>query len=257
MTDPSALLSTLSSQVEAGDLAGGRKTLASLKLALLDAPADEAASAAASSALELGVLLSAAGGDLEAFARNVLQLRPLYAAAAAAGGAGAASARRNHVLGLSLMHLLVGQRLAEFHSELELLSDAEAASPEVSFPIQLERQLMVGAYDEVLASSDRSPHPPTYGPFLDHLLQAVRSSIADGLEAAYETLPVGTACRMLKLADLDGLREYVEELREDWILEGDVVCFVPPESGRRAEDIPADTLIAQTLSYAAELERIV
>ena len=40
MTDPSALLSTLSSQVEAGDLAGGRKTLASLKLALLDAPAD-------------------------------------------------------------------------------------------------------------------------------------------------------------------------------------------------------------------------
>ena len=78
MTDPSALLSTLSSQVEAGDLAGGRKTLASLKLALLDAPADEAASAAASSALELGVLLSAAGGDLEAFARNVLQLRPLF-----------------------------------------------------------------------------------------------------------------------------------------------------------------------------------
>jgi 26S proteasome regulatory subunit N12 len=48
------------------------------------------------------------------------------------------------------MHLLVDNRLLEFHAELELSTGAEASNPFVSFPINLERHLMMGIYDESL-----------------------------------------------------------------------------------------------------------
>ena len=60
--------------------------------------------ALAAGALELGALLSVADDDLDAFARNISQLKPYYAALSSAGAA--ASERKCHVLGLNLMHLL-------------------------------------------------------------------------------------------------------------------------------------------------------
>ena len=135
MTDASALLADLTGRVDSGDVEGGKAVLANLKIALLDAdPAADTARRIATSALELGVLLSAADGDLDAFARNVAQLKPHYAALGAS-----TTERKNHILGLNLMHLLVENRLSEFHSELELLTAAEASSAEISFPIHLER----------------------------------------------------------------------------------------------------------------------
>lgn len=253
MTGTQALLTDLTSRVDSGDVEGGKTVLASLKIALLDAdPTADATRQTATSALELGVLLSAADGDLDAFARNVAQLKPHYAAL----GAAATTARKNHILGLNLMHLLVENRLSEFHSELELLTSAEASSPEISFPIHLERQLMVGSYDEVLAANSRVPHA-SYGLFMDHLLTTVRDNIADCLEVAYKTMSLDDAVKMMKFASRDELAAYVEECRDDWIVEGGSLCFAPPPAGRKADDIPSKKLIGQTLSYAAEFERIV
>ena len=252
MTDFSALLADLTGRVDSGDIEGGKTTLANLKIALLDADPTSAATAQiATSALELGVLLSAADGDLDAFARNVSQLKPHYATAANT------SARKNHIVGLNLMHLLVENRLSEFHSELELLSPAEASSPEISFPIHLERQLMVGSYDEVLAAGSRVPHA-SYSLFMDHLLTTVRDNIADCLEVAYKTMTMDDAVKMMKFGSVEELQAYMEECRDDWIVEdGDRLCFAPPPTGRKADDIPSKKLIANTLTYAAELERIV
>ena len=253
MTDASALLADLTGRVDSGDVEGGKAVLANLKIALLDAdPAADTTRRIATSALELGVLLSAADGDLDAFARNVAQLKPHYAAL----GAGATTERKNHILGLNLMHLLVENRLSEFHSELELLTAAEASSAEISFPIHLERQLMVGSYDEVLAANARVPHA-SYGLFMDHLLTTVRDSIADCLEVAYKTMSLDDAVKMMKFASRDELAAYMEECRDDWIVEGGSLCFAPPPAGRKADDIPSKKLIGQTLSYAAEFERIV
>ena len=253
MTDTQALLTDLTSRVDSGDVEGGKTVLANLKIALLDAdPTADATRQTATSALELGVLLSAADGDLDAFARNVAQLKPHYAAL----GTGAVTPRKNHILGLNLMHLLVENRLSEFHSELELLTAAEASSPEISFPIHLERQLMVGSYDEVLAANSRVPHA-SYGLFMDHLLTTVRDNIADCLEVAYKTMSLDDAVTMMKFASRDELAAYVEECRDDWIVEGGNLCFAPPPAGRKADDIPSKKLIGQTLSYAAEFERIV
>lgn len=62
--------------------------------------------------------------------------------------AAAADARRL-VLGLYLIHLLARNSLAEFHSEVELLSRVDAATPAIAFPIQLESYLMEGSYNKV------------------------------------------------------------------------------------------------------------
>ena len=70
-----------------------------------------------SNALELGVLLFVDDEDLDAFVRNISQLKPRYAALASLGAvAPTRTERKCHVLGLNLMHLLLDNRLSEFHA---------------------------------------------------------------------------------------------------------------------------------------------
>jgi 26S proteasome regulatory subunit N12 len=200
-------------------------------------------------ALELGVLLSVADHDLEAFARNMSQLKPYYTEASK-------SDHKCHILGLNLMYLLVENRLSEFHSELELITPTEASSMYISFPINLERQLMVGLYDEVLGAASHVPDP-SYLLFMDPLLQTVRESIADCLEVSYPTMNLSDAVEMMKFDDTQQLLDYIQLFRDDWIVEKDSICFQPPPVGNKVTDIPSMKFIEQTLSYASELERII
>jgi len=202
------------------------------------------------SALELGVLISVEDQDLDAFARNIAQLKPYYASVHAP------STRKCQIVGLNLMHLLVENNLSEFHTELEFLTAEEAATPHISFPITLERQLMVGSYDEVLGASAHVPDP-LYKFFIENLLHTVRDSIADCLEVAYKTIKLKDAMLMMKFHNQDELNDYIQECQEDWVVQDDTLCFQPPEVGYKASDIPSEKLIAQSLSYATELERIV
>merc|ERR1712232_912379 len=137
---------------------------------------------------------------------------------------GAQSERKHHVLGLNLMFLLLENRLSEFHAELELLSEAEAANVFISFPIQLERQLMVGSYDEVLSAHSRIPDP-SYGFFMENLLQTVRDSIADCLEVSYKEMKIDDAVKMMKFDSPKHLMEYIDEWRDDWIVTGAQFAF--------------------------------
>lgn len=244
-------------KVQNGDIDGGKSLIAKLKIAMLDFPINNSEYIQlATSILELGVLLSIADEDLAAFARNVAQIKTYYSSS---------STNKNNmkckVLGLNLMYLLVENRLSEFHSELEELlvesDETTSNNPYVSFPINLERQLMVGSYDEVLNAGQHIPDE-SYQFFMDNLLQTVRDSIADCLEVAYKTMSISVAKEMMKFDTKDELMEYIEEYRDDWIVDdNNYLCFQPPSSGCKASDIPSMKLIAQNLSYATELERIV
>jgi len=224
---------------------------------MLDFAGTEECVTLAATALEFGVLLSVADQDLESFARNVAQVKSYYAALTSTTSA-SSTPKMCHILGLNLMYLLVENNLSEFHAELELLSSSEASTPFISFPINLERQLMVGSYDEVLNAGTHVPDP-SYTFFMDNLLQTVRDSIADCVEVSYKTMKMEDAVRMMKFDSREELVEYIQECRDDWIVD-DVsgeLCFQPPSGGAKASDIPSQKLIAQTLSYATELERIV
>lgn len=255
------MLNVLRSKTDAGDIDGGKLALAEMKILMLDFPigndASEVHTSIAASALELGVLISVADEDLDAFARNVSQLKQYYSGLSSTP----ADSKKCHILGLNLMYLLVENNLSEFHAELELLSTTEASSPFVSFPITLERQLMVGSYDEVLRAGSQVPDA-SYKFFMENLLQTVRDSIADCLEVSYKTMKMADAVNVMKFDNREELQQYVEECRDDWLVvkndKGeDVLCFQPPEGGSKASDIPSMKLIAQTLSYATELERII
>lgn len=244
-----SLLSELKAKFEAGDVVGGKETLSKLKIQMLDFPPGSVShSQIAVECMEIGILMMADDGDLDAFARNVAQIKPMYAALEQT------TPRKCHILGLNLMNLLVDNRLSEFHAELELLTEEESRNVFVTFPINLERQLMVGIYDEVL---NVTVPDESYQFFVDNLLQTVRDSIADCVEVSYKTMKISDAMTMMKFGTQEELLEYVEECRDDWIVENDTLCFQPPPSGSKAGDIPSMKLITQNLSYATEMERIV
>jgi 26S proteasome regulatory subunit N12 len=202
-------------------------------------------------ALELGVLLHVAAGDLDGFARNYAQLQPLLLSGQED------SQRTCLLLGLNLMCLLVENRLSEFHAEMELLTNEQASNAYISFPITLERQLMVGSYDEVLKAHLHIPDK-SYAFFMDNLTLTVKDSIADCIEVSYQKMKLKDAMTMMKFATQDELLDYVKEARDDWIVvDGEFLEFQPPPTKRQASDIPSKTLISQSLAYATELERII
>lgn len=266
----STLLSKLSAQYEAGDVEG-QETLAELKILLLESESECTSKEQdalqfqqiSSQVLELGILLSAAEGDLDSFGRNMAQWKPYCAAVPHAS---ATSSRKCHVLGLNLMYLLVDNRLSEFHAELELLTEQEAMDPLISFPIELERQLMVGLYDKVLTTT--VPHP-SFQFFIDSLLLTVRDGIADCMEVAYSTMKLQDAAKLMRYEDApeQQVLEYIRESRDDWIIQqpqqqpqdkDTLILFQPPTTSvGNASDIPSMQWIAQSLTYATEMERIV
>jgi len=247
-----SLLQDLQGHVNSGNIEKGKQVLQQCKLALLEEEDDDNetnTNRVRAQILEWGVLLSTADGDLEAFALNMAQLQPYYMQ-------GIVTSQKNHITGLNLLHLLVENRLSEFHSQLELLSDQEASDPLISFPISLERKLMVGMYDEVLTMS--IPHA-SYQLFMDHLLQTVRDSIADCMEVSYQTLKLQDAAAMMKFNSVDELQNYIANDRDDWLVSSadGTITFQPPPTTSAASDIPSMQWIQQSLTYATEMERIV
>jgi 26S proteasome regulatory subunit N12 len=248
MNSVEASLSQLEGLVQAGSIAEAKALLGRVKVALLTETSSVAASPMqAASAFEYGVLISVAEEDLEGVGRNYAQLQPYY-------GSGLVTPLKAHVVGLNLMSLLIDNRWSEFHSQLELLTEQEASDPFISFPIRLERKLMVGIYDEVLTESP--PHP-SYGVFMDHLVHTVRDSIADCMEVSYKTLSLKGAAAMMKFESVEQLHQYVAQDRDDWIVEGDALTFQPPPTASAAADVPSMQWIQQSLSYATEMERII
>lgn len=69
--------------------------------------------------LELAVFLAVKQGDEAAFERNYAQLRVYYSDARGLAGL-APSGQEATLTGLNLLRLLVANRIAEFHSELEV-----------------------------------------------------------------------------------------------------------------------------------------
>lgn len=76
-------------------------------------------------------------------------------------------------MGLNLLRLLVQNRIAEFHTELELLSSAALENPCIKHAIELEQSFMEGAYNRVLSARQSVPHE-TYVHFMDLLAKTVR-----------------------------------------------------------------------------------
>ena len=88
---------------------------------------------------------------------------------------------RCQLLGLNLLCLLYQNRVAEFHTELERLSQKELESVYIRHPINLEQYIMEGSYNKVISLKGSVP-AASYNFFFEILLKTVRYEIASCLE---------------------------------------------------------------------------
>lgn len=240
--------------------------------------------------LEYGVLLSlqgshAAGPDVDAFRRNYAQLSVLYARGVREHLG--PSERELLIVGLNLMLLLVEQRIADFHQELELIDPVVCReNPLVQYPVQLEVHLSEGSYNRVLAACGNAPDP-NFGRLAESMAETVREEVADCIERAYDELSRDGCGRMLGLAGapldrfLAGRGWPVDGKGRVRVAEAGAAAVAGAGTGGGAvamdaegagvdgagvggvaadlnvSKVPAIDIISSTLMYAKELERIV
>jgi 26S proteasome regulatory subunit N12 len=208
-------------------------------------------------AAEFGVLISASMRDDESFARHVAQVNAAYDACKRAPCKKPIERSNNEALivGLNLLRLLVQNRIAEFHAELETTDAVVLKDHRVQAVLELEQFLMEGAYNKITQRQNALPDP-SYEHFMSMLMNTVRDEIASCAESAYASLTGAEAMKLLGFTSDEEFRMYAKT--REWALDvnGGVV-FNEEVAPASAKDIPAETLINQTLLYAKELERIV
>ena len=210
--------------------------------------------------LEHAVLLSVHLRDSEGFARSFTQLAVHYEACAALGSL-PPSQKELPILGLNLLRLLVENRTAEFHAELELLgSDAVNSSVYIRYPVEIEQCLMEGSYAKVLALRQEAPSPEC-AYFLEALGNTVREELASCVETAYRSMPRADVLNMIACKPNE-LEELVQTRGWGVADNGSMLTFPRREANAdmqtsSAEKEPQLEVISQVLAYARELERIV
>ncbi|GBF96979.1 26S proteasome non-ATPase regulatory subunit [Raphidocelis subcapitata] len=256
-----------------------KKVLAQLKVKLVQLPSLPPASAPSANAekelqlardvLEHAVLLALKAHDEGALERAFIQLKTFYADTRSQLGV---SPREAMMLGLNLLRLLTQNRIAEFHTELELVPKEDLSNPYVRSALQLEQWLMEGAYNKVLGAGASLPDEFA-GYYLDQLTATVRDEIASCSERAYSGLTLGEAQRLMMFKTPKEAAAYAE--RRGWEVSGERVSFGARRGGGE-EGMEVDgagggggaaaagcgpaaamQLIQHTLLYAKELERIV
>lgn len=267
------------------DVQTGKAMLTQLKLLMTEFPSQTASSGVvapkpdeievARDILENGALLSVRLQDGKGMERAWAQLQPYYSGAYAESPARAES--RRHVLGLYLLHLLVESRLPEFHSQVELLRPGDRGCAPVAFSLRLETFLMDGSYNKIVGISRAGAAglpSPFYEALVGRLLSTVRDEIAETTAAAFASLPLASALSMLMMGSAEELQEYIMTHKPEWSiigatlqLRGAAGCAGPalaatPSAaaaigGEEGSVMVAQEIIRSTLSYAAEIERIV
>eukprot|EP00128_Syssomonas_multiformis_P004754 Colp12_sorted_trinity150504_noHs@11942 len=155
--------------------------------------------------------------------------------------------------GLNLLKLLSQNRIAEFHTELELL-DASHLHDNIyiKHPVALEQYLMEGSYNKIMLARNNVP-APSYVFFIDELMGTIRNEIADCSEKAYTSLPFADARKILYLSSSEEVTAFAQQ--RGWNLVGG--AFVFESAVRDTNEVPSTKLILQNLNYARELEKIV
>ncbi|KAL3738360.1 hypothetical protein ACJRO7_019828 [Eucalyptus globulus] len=182
---------------------------------------------------EHAVIISVKMEDQDAFEQDFFQPKPYYTNAG----------------------LLVQNRIAEFHTKLELLSYAALENPCIKHAVELEQSFVEGAYNRVLSARQTVPHE-TYVYFMDLLAKTVRDEIARCSEKAYDYFSISDAWQMLLCSSDQELAVYVKKEHPEWEIKSGFAYFQKAKESAPLKEIPSVQLINQTLSYARELELI-
>jgi len=205
--------------------------------------------------LEIGALCSLARSDTHSFERYISQLKTFYFDFK---NEIAESPYKYQLIGLHLLCLLSSNRLAEFHTELELLEPKLIQNNiYIKHPVSLEQYLMEGSYNKVFLSKDNVPSA-SYNFFIDILLRTIRAEIASCMEAAYKRVQFTEAGTMLYFKQPNELNEFAKS--RNWTKAKDDYFYFQ-QVGKAADlanqAIPSNDMVMQMIEYAKEMELIV
>jgi 26S proteasome regulatory subunit N12 len=190
-------------------------------------------------------------GDDAGFDRNFALLKPYYLDIR---DSLPASEKEPLLWGLRLLMLLVQNRIAEFHSTLELLPVDIVSAVEVSYVMELEGWMMQGSYANI-GSAKSSAVSPYYVPLLDRIVTTVRNEVASCSQAAYKKLRVEDAQKILDIR-ADEVDAYCAEY--GWKKEGEYILLQESAQQDALQGLPeAERVIQNCMQYAKELERII
>ncbi|XP_078591863.1 26S proteasome non-ATPase regulatory subunit 8-like isoform X2 [Branchiostoma floridae x Branchiostoma japonicum] len=202
--------------------------------------------------LEIGAQWSIMMKDIPGFERYMAQLKCYYLDYKTELPV---SAYKYQLLGLNLLCLLSQTRLAEFHTELELLPSKEIYNNiYIKHPVSMEQYLMEGSYNKVFLAKGNVP-AESYGFFIDILLNTIRDEIAACAEKAYDRISSTETARILFFENKKDVKEYAA--KRGWTLRPDHFFEFNKEPEKKEETIPANELASQAIEYARELEMIV
>merc|ERR1712127_505000 len=204
--------------------------------------------------LEIGAQCSIAVCDIPAFERYISQLKTFYFDFQTLISE---SPYKYQLIGLNLLCLLARNRLAEFHTELELLNPKIIQSNVyIRHPVSLEQYLMEGSYNKVFLSKGNVPSP-SYNYFIDILLRTIREEIASCMESAYKKILFTECGNMLYFKEEKELVDFSKE--RNWVLGEDKFFYFNQKTAANEEinSVPANEMVLQMIEYAKELEIIV
>ncbi|ETN37896.1 uncharacterized protein HMPREF1541_07519 [Cyphellophora europaea CBS 101466] len=273
-----AILSSLQHSLRSSDASTTQSQLSKAKLALLQQnaliPSPQTSTATlttARSILETGALLSIRLKDPQSFVRYYSQLQPFYDYPELQRPP---SKDRSQITGLYLLLLLSQGDYAGFHTLLETLIVAESGNGGKSveddqfirYPIELERSLMEGSYDQVWRKTNGRDVPSeefalfseARPPFSLHaiLINTIRLEIASCAARSYPSLPIASAKNLLFLDSEGAVAEFAHE--QGWSLEEGRIYFPSLEDAKKAEEGDKEReIMSNVVGYARELESIV
>jgi 26S proteasome regulatory subunit N12 len=132
--------------------------------------------------------------DLEGFERHINQLKPYYHSPRSVDFQkllvwnlllinysslqlpDKSSPHQYTILGLNLLRLLSETKLADFHTELELIPVEMFDFPAIKYPIQLEQYMMEGSYTKITEAVKDVPFE-IYSFFNAKLIETVRCAM--------------------------------------------------------------------------------
>jgi 26S proteasome regulatory subunit N12 len=135
---------------------------------------------------EIGAYTSIRLKDKAAFVNYLGYLKEFYSL-------GLGAEKESDLTGLNLLRLLAENKIAEFHTQLEIIdvtASHVASSEPVQFARGLEEWVMEGAYNRVWKAGEGQGVNVYQKFFLDVLMDTIRNEIATCLERAYPSLPV-------------------------------------------------------------------
>jgi len=113
---------------------------------------------------------------------------------------------------------------------------------------------MEGRYNKLSAMIRNELPDALFAPFTTRLLETARLDIAQSLEVAYPRLDMEHARSLLGFGSVDEAKQWATQ--RGWKIDGSLLVFTK-EASASAPRLNALNLIAQSLSYANELERII